>query len=181
MRCCRLERQNRLQLQKKVSEMVAKILALLEHPEPMKLVVDSLEHFGHVIYKADKFQDAMELLRHHEVDLIIADVHLQNGGSIFDFLRWVKGDPHMHGVPFVCFSTEPPEVPKYLRDGVRTAARAMGAAKYMTMEQFDRGAFMAEIDWLLPQDRVGNYYAEPPTDGDGRGSHTDGILKKPRG
>src|SRR6185437_16924825 len=99
---------------KKVIEMVAKILALLEHPEAMELVADSLEHFGHGVYRADKFQDAMEILRQREVDLIIGDVHLQNGGSIFDFLRSVKGDPHMRAVPFVCFSTEPAEVPKYL-------------------------------------------------------------------
>lgn len=150
--------------------MVARILALLEHPEAMELVADSLEHFGHVVHKTDKFHDAMEILRQREVDLIIGDVHLQNGGSIFDFLRWVKGDPHMRTVPFVCFSTEPPEVPKYLSDGVRTAARSLGAAKYMTMEHFDRRTFMAEIDWLLPQDRVGNYYADAQgVDGDGHG------------
>jgi len=147
--------------------MVAKILSLLEHREAMELVAASLEHYGHVVYRSDNFQDAMDVLRQFEVDLIIGDVHLQNGGSIFDFLRWVKGDPHMHTVPFVCFSTEPPEVPKYLSDGVRTAARALGAAKYMTMEHFDRRLFMAEIDWLLPQDRVGNYYAEAPVEGDG--------------
>lgn len=158
--------------------MVAKILALLEHPAAMELVGDSLEHFGHVVYRADKFQEAMEILRQREVDLIIGDVHLQNGGSIFDFLRWVKGDPHMHAVPFVCFSTEPAEVPKYLSDGVRTAARALGAAKYMTMEHFDRRTFMAEIDWLLPQDRVGNYYADAPVDGDGGGDGKGQIADK---
>jgi CheY-like chemotaxis protein len=159
--------------------MVARILALLEHPEAMELVADSLEHFGHVVYRADKFQEAMELLRQREVDMIIGDVHLQNGGSIFDFLRWVKGDPHMRAVPFVCFSTEPPEVPKYLSDGVRTAARALGASRYMTMEHFDRRAFMAEIDWLLPQDRVGSYYADAAVDGDGDGDGK-GQLKDKR-
>lgn len=160
--------------------MVARLLALLEHPEAMELIADSLEHFGHVVYRADKFQEAMEILRQREVDMIIGDVHLQNGGSIFDFLRWVKGDPHMRGVPFVCFSTEPPEVPKYLSDGVRTAARALGAARYMTMEHFDRRVFMAEIDWLLPQDRIGSYYADRPDDGggDGKGQASDKRFLK---
>lgn len=166
--------------------MVAKIMALLEHADAMKLIVDSLEHFGHVVYKADNFHEAMETLRQREADLIIGDVHLQNGGSIFDFLRWVKGDPHMRAVPFVCFSTEPTEVPKYLKDGVRTAARALGAAKYMTMENFDRAKFIAEIEWLLPQDRVGNYYADAPVrgggngDGDGKGRHGGQELRKNR-
>lgn len=130
------------------------------------MVSDCLESFGHVAFKASNFQDAMEILRRRDVDLIIADVHLQNGGSIFDFLRCVKGDPHMRAVPFVCFSAEPMEVPKYLSDGVRTAARALGAARYITMEKFDKASFRAEIEWLLPQEHSGNYYAEAESNGD---------------
>ncbi|HEY9681056.1 MAG TPA: hypothetical protein V6C86_05675 [Oculatellaceae cyanobacterium] len=161
--------------------MVAKILALMEHAKSMLLITDSLEHFGHHVFTANNFQDAMAILRQQEVDLIIGDVHLQNGGSIFDFLRWVKGDPHMRAVPFVCFSTEPVEVPKYLSDGVRTAARALGVARYITMEKFDRTAFIAEIDWLLPADRVGNYYADnngAVRDGDGNGPLQNGLFQK---
>lgn len=148
--------------------MVSKILALLEHPDAMRAIADTLQKYGHVVYKADTFQQAMDILRRDDVDLIIGDVHLQNGGSIFDFLRWVKGDPHMHAVPFICFSTEPVEVPKYLSDGVRIAARAFGAAKYITMEKFDKAAFLSEIEWLLPQDEAGNYYAKAEGNGDGK-------------
>lgn len=153
--------------------MVARILALLEHLEAMVPISKSLEHFGYIVLKANNFQDAMGILRQKDVDLIVGDVHLQNGGSIFDFLRWVKGDPHLRAVPFVCLSTEPVEVPKYLSDGVRTAARALGAARYMTMETFDRDTFMAEIEWLLPQDRVGNYYADS-NDHDGHATGLNG-------
>jgi len=166
--------------------MAANILALLEHPEDMKLIADSLEHFGHAVDKVDNFQDAMRVLRHREVDMIIGDVHLQNGGSIFDFLRWVKGDPHMRDVPFVCFSREPKEVSKYLSDGVRTAARALGAAKYITMAKFDRATFRSEIEWLLPSNRAGNYYAEPASsgdigDGDGNGGNGGNGKVKSKG
>lgn len=142
--------------------MSANILALVEHPEPMKLISGCLEHFGHIVLKANNFATAMDILRQREVDLIIGDVHLQNGGSIFDFMRWVKGDPHMHAIPFVCFSSEPQEVAKYLSDGVRTAARSLGAARYITMEKFDAILFRQEIEWLLPHDRAGNYYSDLP-------------------
>jgi CheY-like chemotaxis protein len=158
--------------------MAAKILALLKHAEAMKLIADSLEDFGYQVFKADKFQDAMAILRQREVDLIIGDVHLQNGGSIFDFLRWVKGDPHMRTVPFVCFSSEPVEVARYLSDGVRTAARALGAARYITMEKFDRAAFLGEIEWLVPQQHAGNYYAHAAGDGDGKEDLPDAEVKK---
>jgi len=156
-----------------VNSMDTRILVTMEHPEQIKLISDSLEHFGHHVVKADTFHKSMEILRSSDIDLIISDVHLQNGGSVFDFLRWVKGDPHMQTVPFVCFSAEPPEVGKYLADGVRTAARALGAARYITMEHFDANAFRREIEWLLPLNRVGSYYAEHSDghddDGDGDG------------
>ncbi|MBX9725598.1 MAG: hypothetical protein K2X81_29645 [Candidatus Obscuribacterales bacterium] len=157
--------------------MLVKILALLEHQNDLDEISESLEHVGHQVLKATQFQEAMEILRKTDVDLIIADVHLQNGGSIFDFLRWVKGDPHMRLVPFVCFSAQATEIPKYLADGVRTAARAMGAARYITMETFDKAAFLAEIEWLLPQDRAGNHYAEQGRDGDNK-PKSPGRLKK---
>lgn len=140
--------------------MSASILAVLEHPDTLKQISDCLDNVGHHVFQASDYHEAMNIIRQKEVDLIVCDVHLQNGGSIFDFMRWVKGDPHMHNVPFVCFSTEPVEVAKYLADGVRTAARAMGAAKYLTMEKFDPAVFRAEIEWLLPINYSGNYYAD---------------------
>lgn len=163
-----------------VNDMDAKILVTMEHPEQMKLISDSLEHFGHSVVKSATFYEAMELLRNSDIDLIISDVHLQNGGSVFDFLRWTKGDPHMKAIPFVCFSAEPAEIGKYLADGVRTAARALGAAKYITMERFDAQTFRQEIEWLLPLDRAGSYYAELCTsDGDGDGRKPiSGRLKR---
>lgn len=141
--------------------MDARILITMEHKEQMKLISDCLEKFGHCVIKADTFHESMEILRSTEVDLIVSDVHLQNGGSVFDFLRWTKGDPHLRALPFVCFSAEPPEVGKYLSDGVRTAARSLGAARYISMEQFDEKSFRGEVEWLLPLNRTGSYYADP--------------------
>jgi len=134
-------------------------LVTMEHEHQRKLIGDCLEHVGHEVTKADTFHNAMEILRAHDFDLILSDVHLQNGGSVFDFLRWVKGDPHMCNTPFVCFSAEPPEVGKYLADGVRTAARSLGAARYISMDHFDGPALLRELDWLIPERMIGNYYS----------------------
>jgi CheY-like chemotaxis protein len=161
--------------------MDVKILVTMEHLEDTKLISDSLEHFGHCVTKTATFHAAMEMLRNTDFDMIISDVNLQNGGSVFDFLRWVKGDPHMRAIPFVCFSAEPPEIGKYLHDGVRTAARALGSAKYITMEHFDATAFRHEIEWLLPLERAGSYYAEPSKkngDGDGDKKKTATVIKR---
>ncbi|MBY0359027.1 MAG: hypothetical protein K2W82_13575 [Candidatus Obscuribacterales bacterium] len=139
--------------------MTAKILLTMEHEKERELIGDCLEQVGHEVVKVDTFHNAMEFLRKSDFDLIISDVHLQNGGSVFDFLRWVKGDPHLRDTPFVCFSAEPPEVGKYLSDGVRTAARALGAARYISMNDFDGSLLLREIEWLIPQTKEGNYYA----------------------
>jgi CheY-like chemotaxis protein len=149
--------------------MDARILVTMEHAEQMKLISESLEHFGHSVTKCSTFHEAMEILRNSNVDLIISDTHLQNGGSVFDFLRWTKGDPQMRAIPFVCFSAEPPEIGKYLADGVRTAARALGAARYITMEHFDALLFRREMEWLLPIEHAGSYYADLLISGDGDG------------
>jgi len=143
----------------------------MEHESQRKLIGNCLEHVGHDVTKVDTFHNAMELLRSSDFDLILSDVHLQNGGSVFDFLRWVKGDPHMRAIPFVCFSAEPPEIGKYLADGVRTAARSLGAARYITMEHFNGPLLLQEIEWLIPQERTGSYYL-------GDGSGTDGHESK---
>ncbi len=138
--------------------MTAKILVTMEHADQRKLIGDCLEHVGHTVTMVDTFHNAMEILRSGDFDLIVSDVHLQNGGSVFDFLRWVKGDPHMRATPFVCFSAEPAELGKYLADGVRTAARSLGAARYITMDHFDAQLFLHEIEWLIPEVQVGSYY-----------------------
>ena len=139
--------------------MTAKILVTMEHEDQRKLIGECLEHVGHKVTAVDTFHNAMEILRTTEFHLIVSDVHLQNGGSVFDFLRWVKGDPHMRATPFVCFSSEPPEIGRYLQDGVRTAARSLGAARYITMEQFNGPLFLHEIEWLIPETQVGRYYS----------------------
>ena len=76
----------------------------------------------------------------------------------------------MSGTPFVCFSSEPLEVGKYLADGVRAAARSLGAARYIGMEKFDGPAFLHEIEWLMSEQKVGDYYSGNHDHGSGENS-----------
>ncbi len=139
--------------------MTAKILVTMADGDERKRIAECLERFAHSVTKADTFHIAMEILRSTDFDLILCDVHLQNGGSVFDFLRWVKGDPHLVSTPFVCYSAEPAEVGKYLADGVRTAARALGAARYIVMPSFDGPTLLHELEWLIPENKTGSYYS----------------------
>ena len=130
--------------------MVALIIALLEHLEQHAQVEDCLSEAGHAVLLVDSFSKAMVALQEQSIDLIISDVHLENGGSVFDFLKWVKSNPILHPIPFVHFSLQPTDMAKYLADGVRTAARTFGAAKYISMDKFDGAVFAQQIAELLP-------------------------------
>ena len=132
--------------------MCAQILALHEQDDTSRRVVESLQASGHSIVVCESFADAIDILqRGHEIDLILSDVHLENGGNVFDFLRWVKRNPSSgRATPFVLFSFEPSKMAKHLEDGIRTSARMLGAARYITMESFDSTDFCRQIDALLP-------------------------------
>ncbi len=131
--------------------MHALILALHEEDQNARQVTQSLKQSGHRVIESKNFADAISALNIQQVDLIISDVHLENGGNVFDFLRWVKKNPSTKDTPFVLFSCEPTPKAKYFEDGLRTTARMLGAAMYITMEIFDSIEFRKQIDSLLPE------------------------------
>ncbi len=132
--------------------MGALILALLEDDVNAKQVKACLEGCGHEVFVVNSFVKAKALLRSKSIDLIISDVHLENGGNVFDFLRWAKKTESISEIPFVLLSTQPSPAAKYLAHGVRTTARMLGAVKYIEMETFDAAGFQEQIKELLPQD-----------------------------
>lgn len=131
--------------------MCAQILTLLEEDKNSHQVVESLSQSGHKVSAVQDFNRAIGLLQERRFDLIISDVHLQNGGNVFDFLKWVKKNPKTSDIPFVLFSSQPSELAKYIEDGVRTSARVFGAAMYITMDVFNSDEFRKQIDSLLPK------------------------------
>lgn len=136
--------------------MHALILGLLEESEEADQVVASLKQSGHLVHVVDTFTEAMKVVSQSEkIDLIISDVHLQNGGTVFDFLKWVRRNPETKSVPFVLLSFEPAPLAKYLDDSLKTTARLLGATKYIAMDEFEEKDFCTQIDSLLPRsDRI---------------------------
>ena len=126
------------------------VLALLEDDDNILQVSHSLNQSGHEITTPKNFAQAIEVLKVRHVDLIISDVHLQNGGNVFDFLRWVRRHPATKNTPFVMFSSKPTSIAKYFEDGIRTSGRLLGAEMYISMEDFDSREFCQKIDSLLP-------------------------------
>ncbi len=133
--------------------MQAIVLALHEDLKNSQQVAESLRVLGYKVLLSKNFTQAIELLKNRHVDLIISDVHLENGGNVFDFLRWVKRNPNTQNTPFVFFSSAPTAAAKYFEDGIRTAARILGAAMYIGLESFDSEEFQTQIDSLLPANK----------------------------
>jgi CheY-like chemotaxis protein len=142
--------------------MIPLILALLEEHDNAEQVKACLKNCGDDVFVVDTFTKAIALLKTQKIDLIISDVHLENGGNVFDFLKWMKKNLATSATPFVMFSSHPTVAAKYLEDGIRISARMLGAAKYITMETFDSDEFRKQIDSLLP---VGEQAMEPSTKG----------------
>jgi|JI10StandDraft_1071094.scaffolds.fasta_scaffold00004_134 CheY-like chemotaxis protein len=130
--------------------MSALAIALLENKKNAKQVTACLAQCGHETIVVDSFAKAKDLLLTQPCGLIISDVHLENGGSVFDFLRWVKDSPApLNTIPFVLLSVEPTKRAKYLGEGVRMAARHLGAAKYISMEKFDVNILSEQLSDLF--------------------------------
>lgn len=127
----------------------ALILTLHEDDEHSYQVANCLTKSGHTVILSKNFSHAISILKVRHVDMIISDIHLQNGGNVFDFLRWAKKNPSTSDTLFVMLSSEPSQSAKYIEDGLRTSARLLGVAKYITMEKFDSDDFCKQIDLLL--------------------------------
>jgi CheY-like chemotaxis protein len=133
--------------------MASLVLALLEEHDNAQQVKACLEAYGHEIYVVDTYTNALALLGTKKIDLIISDVHLENGGTVFDFLRLVKKGQWTCQIPFILFSSRPTPMAKYLAEGIRITARYLGAVKYIEMETFDAVLFQEQINSLLFEEK----------------------------
>lgn len=106
--------------------------------------------------------DGMTLLKQLEdlhldrppLDLIISCVHIEHSRdmTVFDLLKWAKGNPQMAKVPFVLICSEPSSMAQSLIDSVRLAGHSLGASGYLIIEKFDPEKFLAQIEYYLPED-----------------------------
>jgi CheY-like chemotaxis protein len=132
----------------------AQILALLENPHDAELLCKSLGGpKGHTVIVCKNFNHAISVLKSQRVDLVISDVHLENGGNVFEFLKWVRTTPETSATLFVLCSINPDYVARYVEDGLRLCARALGATKYIKMDRFQSEDFRLQIDALLPRNK----------------------------
>lgn len=128
---------------------MARVVALIENQE----MADSLRHclsaHGCEPVLASSFESAKALIAEQGCDLIISEVHLANGGSVFEFLEFAKRLPNSAEIPFVLLSVKPSKVANILHDSLLFTASQLGAAKYVSMDEFDCGGLVRELQDYL--------------------------------
>jgi len=129
--------------------MIGKILALEENPARIAELRQALEFPGHHLVTQTNFYNALDYMRHHHVDLVICDVHLESASG-FEFLRALNRNPQTANVPFVFYCINPSEFTKSFISGLRVAAAALGAEGVIMMDEFDAGTLCREIEKHLP-------------------------------
>jgi len=138
---------------------VALILAVLNEPDTSNQLISSIVGAEHDIIIAHTFRSAFNTLMNCKIDLVICDIGLfENNSSFtsgFDFLSCVKHDVQLSYIPFVCFTVKM-MINQSFVNGVRTAARALGAESCIAMEQFDNSALEKEVKRLLDRSKDGD-------------------------
>ncbi|MCW7540646.1 response regulator [Aquabacterium sp. A7-Y] len=90
----------------------------------LELKRDLLEPHGYHVLTADDMQRGLELAALHRPALIISDVGMSNGNG-FDFIRRVKADPALCGIPFMFLSAT------HWDPASQKLGLALGAARYL--------------------------------------------------
>ncbi|MFI5386950.1 MAG: response regulator [Fimbriimonadales bacterium] len=107
----------------------------------LELARSILEPHGYRVLTAEGVGPGLALARAHPCDLILSDVCL-TGESGFDFIRAVKADPRLRGIPFIFVTST------MMTERDRVAGLAVGAERYLT-RPIEPEALLAEIEDCL--------------------------------
>jgi PleD family two-component response regulator len=127
---------------------MAKILILQEMEQNIVNLKQALVPRGHKLLVAKRELQALELLKHENVDLIVSAVYLEQS-DVFDFLKAVKHNSHLANVPVVFYCSAISTFARSVRNGLKIAAEACGVDLYITMETFNPEILAEQIEDCL--------------------------------
>ncbi len=144
--------------------MSARILVIHDQQFRREQMRDALQPM-HYVAVGDGIAHAIELLKTAELqilnaspfDLIVSAVHLDSNDnlSVFDLLKWCRGNKQLRAVPFVLVDIEPSATAKYVIDAVRSASNTLGASAFLIIAQFEAAAFLSALEpYISPELRI---------------------------
>jgi two-component system, cell cycle response regulator len=102
----------------------ARIVFLDDSPTNRELIYQTLTPSGYDVIVAESVEKALDLAREFLPDLILSDVHMP-GENGFDFVRRIKRDPRLAGIPFVFISSS------VWGERDREAALSLGVSRFL--------------------------------------------------
>ena len=95
-------------------------------------------------------EEAVQFLRSQDhVDAAIAPAFMEDQ-TVFDFLLGVRKMPENVSAPIMILSIEPSQLAAFCTPAVETAAKLLGAYKFVTMPKLNSRQVMRELKAMLP-------------------------------
>ena len=88
---------------------------------------------------------------HDDIDVVLCGLHFDEC-RMFDLLRFMKADPGLRRIPFLCIKTLDGTLDPTFNESVKIATQALGAAGF-----FDLGALNKKLGPELARNEIGNY------------------------
>lgn len=105
---------------------------------------------GHEVVSVKTSQEALDFLKSHDhVDAAVAPAFM-DGETVFDFLLGLRGMPENESVRIMILSTEPSQLAQFCTPAVESAAKKLGAYKFITVPVFRLTDVMKELTAILP-------------------------------
>ena len=115
---------------------MASILIFVDYQDHNNILRKALEP-AHLLFFANKLDDALQVLYTCKFDLIISRVFLKEQ-CMFDLLNAVKSSPQLKDIPFVCFVGVQSRIARASTHWLRSMAKSLGADGYVELEEFSR-------------------------------------------
>lgn len=113
---------------------MARILILEDEPSWNASLLRSLKGY-HELVVVGSSSAALQILDEQRFDVIITRVHLKND-NVFVFLKDLKANPALAGVPVICFCGVRSRVANISNDALDKATKLYGANAYIALEDF---------------------------------------------
>lgn len=88
---------------------------------------------------------------YEEIDLILCGLHFDES-RMFDLLRFVKADPTLRHIPFLCIKTLQGDVEPTFSESIRIATKALGAVGF-----FDLAASISKVGTEQAKNEIAAY------------------------
>ncbi len=123
-----------------------RILVVDNQPVNLDLMQSLLAPLGYEVLTAGSMTEGLAVARQARPDLILSDVGMADGSG-YDFIRLVKADPQLAGIPFVFITATHPD------EAARAKGLALGAAQFL-FRPADPEAVLAAVQACLARREV---------------------------